>query len=118
MDELVPTKDQERRMLTPLIRRLARLDDDHLPDLKTLLNEAIKACGGPPLEDMLASEWQPIETAPRDEFVIVMSLNEDGQPAHVQQGRFFTAIGQWVMTFGNSRTPDPTHWMPLPEPPA
>jgi len=50
------------------------------------------------------SEWQPIETAPKDQEILVW--------AH--------GIGQWVSKFawwdcGAHRKP--THWMPLPEPP-
>lgn len=61
--------------------------------------------------------WQPIETAPEDEYVLIA---RDGYPLTVakNQGR-----GDWVLaacgSYASDGTPDgePTHWMPLPAKP-
>lgn len=55
------------------------------------------------------SEWQPIETAPRDGSVIQVRQGHWG-PFHVR----WTA-GIWkAVEYSAGR---PTHWQPLPEPP-
>jgi len=57
------------------------------------------------------SDWQPIETAPKDGTEII--VGESGT-ADVELCRWYD--GEWV-----DRTYDPfadvTHWMPLPKPP-
>lgn len=53
--------------------------------------------------------WQPIDTAPKDEIVLVW---RDGYP-------MLTAYHEecvW-MTIGRRHIDPPTHWMPLPAPP-
>lgn len=62
-------------------------------------------------------EWQTIDTAPKDVFIITMFLNEYGEVNNIQKGQYFSDIDQWVLAYGNSRTPNPTHWMPLPPAP-
>lgn len=68
------------------------------------------------------SEWQPIETAPKDGSDILVwddfeiSITFWGKTAHVP-------IYGWIQVdFGDlydlePMEPQPTHWMPLPEPP-
>lgn len=66
------------------------------------------------------SEWQPIETAPRDKTKVLICQNGLG-PIIAHQ----TGAGIWVHTFLNHDSPfkvieaehAPTHWMPLPLPP-
>lgn len=61
------------------------------------------------------SEWQPIETAPRDGTPILAynsmlgSYNTAYLNGEFPCG-FWGRLGQWY--------PQPTHWMPLPPPPA
>jgi hypothetical protein len=59
------------------------------------------------------SEWQPIDTAPKDGDRILIFGKWDG----VVSARW---IGEphniWLIEPG-SVARDPTHWMPLPEPP-
>lgn len=50
------------------------------------------------------SEWQPIETCPKDKVSLVCDFT-DGKKL---------VISSW----GRSRLPTATHWMPLPDPPA
>lgn len=60
------------------------------------------------------SEWQPIETAPRDSPVVV-ALIHDGRVWRVSDARF-NRIG-WYTVHGGRSCYWATHWMPLPDPP-
>ena len=60
-------------------------------------------------------EWEPIETAPKDETVILIAMRND-----YGEGAFSVRSGWWMNT---GCRPDwsccissqkPTHWMPLP----
>jgi hypothetical protein len=55
--------------------------------------------------------WQPIETAPKDDTEVLVLVEDGG----ILIGCF--AGGMWWIeqTFYEKR--NPTHWMPLPEPP-
>jgi hypothetical protein len=61
------------------------------------------------------SEWQPIESAPRDGTYVL------GFGLHEQRGTYIDVIHYWsdrwtvVWMHGYG---EPTHWMPLPDPPA
>lgn len=77
------------------------------------------------------SEWQPIETAPRDgtEILTWGYLHDDGGPYHpngmsrlgempmMQISAWATEIGFWYSDVFSSHGHAPTHWMPLPPPP-
>lgn len=56
-----------------------------------------------------ASQWQPIETAP-DGKVLLYYPEESGK----------NALSEWtIIGFGRAKTfRQPTHWLPLPKPPA
>lgn len=56
------------------------------------------------------TEWQPIETAPRDGKLIVVYTEG------IVDIAFYGAREHWV-TFAFNRGKSPTHWIPLPEPP-
>lgn len=58
------------------------------------------------------SNWQPIETAPREERILLW----DGK--WVSTGAFieYESIG-WLMDCYDTERPTPTHWQPLPSPP-
>ena len=60
-------------------------------------------------------EWQPIETAPKSESILVGRA-----PYYVDQAQWdddtWMAIGGKCKT-GNFLGYEPTHWMPLPESP-
>lgn len=59
------------------------------------------------------SEWQPIETAPEGEEILVYAPI-DGVVSSIYK---FGAWQKLIMVYGGSKTNEPTHWMPLPEPP-
>ena len=75
----------------------------------------------PPWEDTV-SGWQPIDTAPKDETPILGFA--DGEIAVVEwyEEDLAPAGGYWSLTvcgsFAESGEWWPTHWQPLPEPPA
>jgi hypothetical protein len=76
------------------------------------------------------SEWQPIETAPKDGTpILIWQPDRDPKPndGYCDDHRY--AIGYWRLAHPgwtinatpwgnrNSASVNPTHWMPLPEPP-
>ena len=60
--------------------------------------------------------WQPIETAPKDQSVLVVS---DGGNMWMATFRYVgPRVGERWESSGFGRLPfQPTHWMPLPKPP-
>ena len=58
-------------------------------------------------------EWQPIETAPKRGSILLWNGKEvgEGHPAWCGDGY------EWAGE-GHACDPRPTHWMPLPAPPA
>ncbi|MEO0943239.1 MAG: DUF551 domain-containing protein [Pseudomonadota bacterium] len=68
-------------------------------------------------------EWQPIETAPKDgtEVILFYWWYIDG--GLVTAGYWHPVFddvkgGFWYADLVNAGAADPTHWMPLPEPPS
>jgi hypothetical protein len=59
------------------------------------------------------SEWQPIETAPKDRTILLWVPYDAWQVCAWDE-----LHKEWVSTGGLSFDAVPTHWMPLPEPPA
>ena len=75
-------------------------------------------------------EWQPIETAPKDGTpILVFDVSEHygdaprGQTVMVVRYRAYSPNdyrapgGTWEAPYGPCSADNPTHWMPLPEPP-
>ena len=60
------------------------------------------------------SEWESIETAPKDETRVL--LYRKGWAENTGVGRWSTNGKQWVSVPGDWAW-KATHWMPLPEPP-
>lgn len=61
-----------------------------------------------------SAEWQPIETAPKDELVLVAVEFDRPGDWRMKVGSLSADHGTWHV-YGASWTP--THWMPLPPPP-
>jgi hypothetical protein len=75
------------------------------------------------------SYWQPIETAPKDQIIILYRPNAPWPAIKVAPGKYnndeyakkpkpFWEI--WLCIWNGktvSRNYEPTHWQPLPEPP-
>jgi hypothetical protein len=66
----------------------------------------------------MMSEWQPIETAPRDETYILGYADGEMTVVH---WRDYDGEGCWQLAVSGLHADDgewwPTHWMPLPKPP-
>lgn len=66
------------------------------------------------------SEWQPIETAPKDGTNILVFTPKGkaraGVVCGIHCGWWTTLFDEWTTSDGDCEM-DPTHWMPLPEPP-
>jgi len=70
----------------------------------------------------LRSQWQPIETAPKDQTVMVWwgeGCWWGRKSRTIPVGAVFPkGPYAWTVKFGDGlRVADPTHWMPLPQPP-
>ena len=78
----------------------------------------------------MMSEWRPIETAPKDGTSILLHFDSPHRPQNWEKecSAVNTAVGQWwegddawICYMDMVRDPEchfePTHWMPLPEPP-
>ena len=57
-------------------------------------------------------KWKPIETAPRDEDVIVVNRSDPGRVRIAWRG---SITGEWwISGAGMIQAVNPTHWMPIP----
>lgn len=59
----------------------------------------------------LRQPWQPIETAPKDGTRVLLST----PTGKIADGAFYQRYGVWSWPYVMA---NPTHWMPLPAPPA
>lgn len=62
------------------------------------------------------TDWQPIETAPTEEWATFLAFGKDGVILVSREGSEF-----WSLGYRCSETKEYlglTHWMPLPDPPA
>lgn len=76
-------------------------------------------------EEEMGEAWQPIETAPKQKVVLLWALTD------TETGNWLMATGYWMPGYGDdpgawtwdgrrlkAYDTQPTHWQPLPEPPA
>lgn len=66
----------------------------------------------------VTEEWQPIETAPDDRWVLVAEAPYEPGPYDAYAAHRHPD-GYWMANCGQPvvQSPEPTHWRPLPEPP-
>jgi hypothetical protein len=66
-------------------------------------------------------QWQPIETAPKDEKEVILFYRWYLDGGFVTAGYFHVSHeggeSYWYADLVNSGASPPTHWMPLPSPP-
>lgn len=63
-------------------------------------------------------EWQPIESAPKDgSRVIIYDPDIPSEKGIVTEALFDSWRETWTDTVETYLRYNPTHWMPLPEPP-
>lgn len=64
------------------------------------------------------SEWQPIESAPKDGTLVLCAagalMASCMYRSHMTPNWVLPGQNGWIWPFGKE---DPTHWMPLPAPP-
>ena len=68
----------------------------------------------------VTAKWQPIETAPKTGARILLAADSPFGKKQVAYGHWYKLGPYWAYDgyqFGNPKS-QPTHWMPLPEPPA
>lgn len=66
------------------------------------------------------TDWQPIETAPKDGTRILLHLRQDEEGDYVRigyWGKWNGHLSTWCLAEGDGDD-NPTHWQPLPERPA
>jgi hypothetical protein len=92
--------------------RAARADIEDCRDAIRRLSAALLAARQAGREEeRRAAGWQPIETAPRDGAFVLIACDE------VYVARYDAENDLWYFPVDGCAI-DPTHWMPLPAPPA
>lgn len=78
----------------------------------------------------MENSWQSIETAPRDgtQVLLCRAVDVDGKPIRDEAWGIFIQVAAWwegdgwIVYCSQIQEPrlhfEPTHWMPLPDPPA
>ena len=96
---------QQLATLKAELREICAAIDDPACDLTLTAVECIKKLKG-------ENEWQPIETAPKD-CTEILAVTDVGQMVVFFEGGYWREKANFM---GLKR--EPTHWMPLPKPPA
>lgn len=80
-------------------------DSDRDESMEYHLDRALQALSAPRVQ------WQPIDTAPTDGTNVLVLLKSGS----VMQAEFWDF---WMPVYFSATKIEPTHWMPLPPPPA
>lgn len=68
------------------------------------------------------SDWQPIETAPRDGTTFIATDGNEVEPVYYVRYSHWS-VGEYDLRYSSRQEGEeslwfnPTHWMPLPKPP-
>ena len=100
----------------PLVRQCTI---GHLHSLPSLRGFALSGSVGMTGQSAQKLQWQPIETAPKDGTeILVCGPLRDGSGVYRDVTRWPNGwSGKWPVAYMHN-SDEPTHWMPLPEPPA
>ena len=123
----IPSSAPEGFALVPVVPTHAILDvmfnagiDMHDVDLTLIYRAMLAAAPTPPVSE---DRWLPIETAPKDEFVLLAGPSGYTTIETVfATGRMCSDyhVGRWIDHANDDLTDwgfEPTHWMPLPKAP-
>ena len=73
---------------------------------------------------MTKDDWRPIETAPKMKTILLFAVTDIDETGEVKNWRMATGFWhtgyeewEWEGRTVKSYDHQPTHWMPLPEPP-
>jgi hypothetical protein len=110
MDDLIERLRKEEGRRTVKLGNSLSMRYAHREDVRALLREAAAA-----LEAARKDGWQPIETAPKDGNEVIL-FDSDYLQLSGFEGRYSEPRGSWLSSYDGPV--NPTHWMPLPPPPA
>lgn len=65
----------------------------------------------------LVPQWHPIETAPKPSGQVILATPRNLGGYDVVNGHWFRTENKWVYDCHFAPDRQPTHWMPLPQPP-
>jgi len=99
--------EAELAALKAELREICAAIDDPACDLTLTTVECIKKLKA-------ENEWQPIETAPKDNTVFLAWRKHATHPLMVR----YEPSYDWFANYDGEHVYDLTHWMPLPKPPA
>lgn len=77
------------------------------------------------------TDWQPIETAPKDGTTVLLAYKDElligwyQDEQRIRHGQVISSTKKWtgygvfdrIYPSTSEPPPEPTHWMPLPKPP-
>jgi len=92
-------------------------DETYTEEAMQMARAAIEAMREPPAHPMSAPRWMPIESAPKDGWVLTWGcLHDDGvNMGETPRVRISVWETRWYSLCSGSHAA--THWMPLPKPP-
>ena len=95
--------------------------EDHKQFTNNLLNQARQYVIEKRKSKKVETEWQPIETAPKDMSILLYDplywRIDVGERSSIGEGKWLHYHERWTLFRNSKASTSPTHWMPLPEPP-
>lgn len=127
-DRLIVGVKEPRRGTPPehLSKYVAAMLNDHIAGQARMVSHAEDAYRYKPTEpEMVADEWRPWDTAPRDGTYFdawVEPIRRGEKARRIPNAQFCKTLGEfWAMEFGTTDEIEalgkPTHWRPEPEGP-